>query len=373
MLLRKLRKNETVRTRELWEKIFTEDTPEFLDYYYSQKTEDNEIYVIEREGYICSMLHLNPYTLQMGSREEASRYIVAVATDEAYRKRKYMTELLQKSVRDLYLLKVPFVFLMPADYHIYYPHNYRYIYDMPQWKAVALDDRVHDAEELNEMLIDDEVEIRPAKQDDCKEMAVFAESVLSEKYQVYTKRDFLYYHRLLLEQESQNGGILIAKEKGKIRGLFCYAQETELVVREPLIQPGYEDVFDRIGFRVEIVERKPLIMGRVVNAETLISTIQFREETKIQFVLVDPVIRENNKIFIVHGNKEHTVVRTKPLIKGKYEELPLISVDALISSVFGYKEISKIEEEEKEVFADDLRKALENMIPFKNIFINEVV
>ena len=41
MELRKLRKEEHIKTRELWEKIFDEDTPAFLDYYYTVKTVEN--------------------------------------------------------------------------------------------------------------------------------------------------------------------------------------------------------------------------------------------------------------------------------------------------------------------------------------------
>ena len=51
MKLRKLHPEEHIKTRKLWEEIFTEDTPEFLDYYYSVKAKDNEIYVIE-DGHI---------------------------------------------------------------------------------------------------------------------------------------------------------------------------------------------------------------------------------------------------------------------------------------------------------------------------------
>ena len=45
--VRKLEKREHIRSRKLWEKVFTEDSTEFLDYYYSVKTSENEIYVIE--------------------------------------------------------------------------------------------------------------------------------------------------------------------------------------------------------------------------------------------------------------------------------------------------------------------------------------
>ena len=101
MILRKLKQNEHSLTRPLWERVFEEDTQESLDYYYTVKTEDNEIYVIERDGEICARRHLNPYVLQIGKREEGSRYIVGVATDRMYRGQGQMTELLRKAVRML--------------------------------------------------------------------------------------------------------------------------------------------------------------------------------------------------------------------------------------------------------------------------------
>jgi len=85
MTLRKLSLDEHIRTRKLWEEIFIEDTPEFLDYYYSKKAKDNEIYVIEDDSEIVSMLHLNPYKMRIQDSIYTTHYIVAVATKETYR------------------------------------------------------------------------------------------------------------------------------------------------------------------------------------------------------------------------------------------------------------------------------------------------
>ena len=43
MILRRLDPDEHGRTRKLWEEVFTEDTKEFLDYYYFIKARTNEI------------------------------------------------------------------------------------------------------------------------------------------------------------------------------------------------------------------------------------------------------------------------------------------------------------------------------------------
>ena len=55
----------TKKTRKLWEEVFSDDTRAFLDYYYFIKTKENEIWVIEEDGEIQSMLQLNPYQLQV--------------------------------------------------------------------------------------------------------------------------------------------------------------------------------------------------------------------------------------------------------------------------------------------------------------------
>ena len=69
MILRKLEQSEHDRTRRLWEEVFTEDTKAFLDYYYYIKTRDNQIYAVEEDGDICSMLQLNPYKVVVEGTE----------------------------------------------------------------------------------------------------------------------------------------------------------------------------------------------------------------------------------------------------------------------------------------------------------------
>lgn len=49
-MIRKLDRLEHAKTRALWETVFTEDPKKFLDYYYSVKTMENEIYVVEEDA-----------------------------------------------------------------------------------------------------------------------------------------------------------------------------------------------------------------------------------------------------------------------------------------------------------------------------------
>lgn len=383
MILKRLKQSENLLTRPLWERVFDEDTQAFVEYYYTEKIKDNDIYVIETDGAIRSMIHLNPYVLHVGPREVAGRYIVGVATDILCRGQGYMTELLKKSMRDMYTAHLPFTFLMPADEKIYYPHHFRFIYAAEQWRISLCPDDETEQEIHAELLLTNamkaseragnKIELRRAEKVDCKRMSEFAEYLLRDTCQVYAKRDRRYYERLLEEQISQKGGIMIAEEDDSIKGMFIYDDEAGFSVREPMTAPGYESVFEELGIRFEKQpKKKPIIMARLLHIETLLSCMVCWEEMNVKFWLVDPLIQENNKLFMIKGNCEHLVVRTKPAVKPE-DDVQLISISALASILFGYKSLEAIEKEEQETFSDEFKCEMRKLVPLQNVFLNEIV
>ena len=93
-----LKPEQKCATKGLYEKAFPEDSRRFVDFYYEYKTRDNEILVLEKEGQIVSMLHLNPYRMIVNGYETAGCYIVAVATREDCRHRGHLRTLLERYV-----------------------------------------------------------------------------------------------------------------------------------------------------------------------------------------------------------------------------------------------------------------------------------
>ena len=69
MEIRRLTQGEKACTRGLYEEVFPEDSREFVDYYYTEKTKDNVIYAAEEDKKIRGMLHLNPYVLSVNGSE----------------------------------------------------------------------------------------------------------------------------------------------------------------------------------------------------------------------------------------------------------------------------------------------------------------
>ena len=264
MKLRKLEPQEHSKTRKLWEEIFTEDTQEFLDYYYTEKTAENEIYVIEEDGKIVSMLHLNPYQMRIKNKIYKTHYIVAVATDENYRKRGYMAQILNHAMQVMTDRGEPFTFLMPAAEAIYKPFGFEFVYEQKRGTVTG------------KQCKGTEVAFVMAKEEDCLEIADYANAKL-QAYDVVTWRDAEYYKTVLKEQDSEDGGILLAKENGKIMGVFCFAKGENIEIREPLFSTESilrQAVYVLTGNEAEEVqctgygnEAKPMIMAKVLQPE----------------------------------------------------------------------------------------------------------
>lgn len=257
MEIRKLSREEHIRTRKLWEAIFSEDTPRFLDYYYTEKTKDNEVYVIEDAGEIVSMIHLNPYRMRVKDQVFLTHYIVAVATEEGHRHRGLMRRLLEHVLKVMEDKGEPFTFLMPAKEEIYQSFGFEVICRKSEEKV------------FGKPCTDERVEITEAALTDCREIAEFANEML-QKYDVVTWRDTAYYVRLLSELQSEGGNIFLTRRQGRIEGICSYLKE-EKEIHEPLCLNEKDlqyMVFYITGNESDyLLHRKPTMMAKILNPE----------------------------------------------------------------------------------------------------------
>lgn len=327
MTIRKLDLQEHGKTRKIYEEIFSSDSKEFVDYYYTEKTKDNEIYVLEEDGAIQSMIHLNPYTLMVNGKEEPAHYIVAVATREAYRKRGYMASLLKESLHKMYEKREPFTFLMPAREGIYLPHGFRTVYE--QEHPYALKQKEGS---------------RIAETDDVKKLADYAERELSQHFDVYAKRTPEYYARLMKEYGSDGGKLAVFEEENEITGGY-------------IIVP-------------ELFDAKPKIMIRIVHLEHMLLLLKLNYFMGACFEVTDPIIEENNKILLLTGTEFSGVM----LMEGRPEQSEgQLTIEALGSLIFGSRTVEEIALEEGVTMSDRLKEELKKIVPLSKIYLNEIV
>lgn len=375
MQLRKLEINEHGRTRALWEKVFAEDSREFLDYYYFIKTRDNQIYVIEEDGGVRSMLQLNPYLLQVEDRQFPCNYIIAVATEENYRKRGYMGELLRKAMQDMYARKEPFTFLMPAAEAIYTPYDFRFVYAQNQCESMGTDSAA-------------ELELTDAGMRDAADMAAFFNQYFAEKYQVCAVRDETYYQTMIFEQQSENGGVKLIKEGQDIKGMFAYASEENVVeIREPLYLDEYEAQFQkavrdlRSGRDVPVkiyacrngehVKKVPIIMVRILHLETFLSAVKVKEGERLScsFAVLDSIITKNSRVWKLTGGQDSRDVQ----VSETEDSEGVLTISALTSFLFGYKTVDEIRGDEGVIIPGQLGNELNKIQALKQTFLNEIV
>lgn len=411
MEVRLLKQQEHGKTRLLWEKVFQEDSKAFLDYYYFFKTRENSVYVVEEDEEIRSMLHLNPFLIQVGEGQFDVRYIIAVATEESYRKRGYMGMLLRKAMQAMYQEKQPFTFLMPAAEAIYTPYDFRFVYDQNVWKYTVVEKQEQKSLPVSEAGIGDGADL-----------AAFFMEYFSERFQIYAVRDEQYYQTMLFEQQSENGGIAILKRSEKIVGCFLYGDEDGLGIREPLYLKEYETEFwaavgkicekhgqkealvyagiseeEKIG-TVEFQKKKPTIMVRILHLESLLRLLKTKagEQIDCSFAVLDSILTQNSRVWKLQSSpigeieegedtvKEADVAKevekqrssdceAKIYVRETEDSEGVLSIAALTSLLFGYKSVEEVAEEPDVFLSERLMGELKKIQPLDKIYLNEIV
>lgn len=309
------------KTRMLWEEVFSDDTKKFLDYYYAIVAKNNQIYIVEEDEAIQSMLHLNPYPTYIDGQERLVNYIVGVATRSSYRKRGYMEAMLRLSLQHMYRNKEPFTFLMPAAEAIYAPYDFVTVSGQTHYEYQGEKDR-------QGVPIVAKYELALAITDNCEELAAIGEEKLTSKYRVCTKRDTNYYNRLLKEQTCQNGGIVLIKKSGVLEGYFLIANEGYLQVREPVMKKETIKLETLLNLQLKAT---PKIMIRIVNLLELLNLTGFKPGLGVEIEVVDPILIENTGVYVM-TNTMRGVIWNK--VTDKVSERLAIPIADLTKQIF---------------------------------------
>lgn len=360
---------ENQRARKLYEEIFDEDSPAFVDYYFRVKAAENEIFVVENEKQeILATLHLNPYEMMFCGEKVKTNYIVAVATRADCRHQGMMRSLLQASLQEMYRREETFTWLMPAAEAIYRPFGFRFIYEKNKMTVTADVLRRAETDENWQIHSDQEVSgdifCEEAKKEDLAELACFAEKQLSKLAEVYTVHDIAYFEQRMQEVGCEGGSLILIRKEKEICGYFLALKKDreawEIVVEDAVQKKAFPAVlhwfgaseekctftaFPQIWEQYAQSENVPAIMGRIVHLERFVCCLKIKKEQEWKIRLTDSLVPENNGYFI---------------IKTGIEGGSLIRVENL-------------SEKEKKMFCSmDIRQLTEELFRLP-VFLNEVV
>ena len=350
---------ENQRARKLYEEIFDEDSPAFVDYYFRVKAAENEIFVVENEKQeILATLHLNPYEMMFCGERVKTNYIVAVATRADCRHQGMMRSLLQASLQEMYRREETFTWLMPAAEAIYRPFGFRFIYEKNKMTVTA--DVLQRAETDENWQIHSDQEVsrdifcEEAKKEDLAELACFAEKQLSKLAEVYTVHDIAYFEQRMQEVGCEGGSLILIRKEKEICGYFLALKKDreawEIVVEDAVQKKAFPAVFHWFGASEEKCtftafpqiweqyaqsENVPAIMGRIVHLERFVCYLKIKKEQEWKIRLTDSLIPENNGYFIIKtGIEGGSLIRVENLSEKEKKMFCSMDIGQLTEELF---------------------------------------
>ena len=350
---------ENQRARKLYEEIFDEDSPAFVDYYFRVKAAENEIFVVENEKQeILATLHLNPYEMMFCGEKVKTNYIVAVATRADCRHQGMMRSLLQASLQEMYRRKETFTWLMPAAEAIYRPFGFRFIYEKNKMTVTADVLRRAETDEKWQIHSDQEVSgdifCEEAKKEDLAELACFAEKQLSKLAEVYTVHDIAYFEQRMQEVGCEGGSLILIRKENEIRGYFLALKKDreawEIVVEDAVQKKAFPAVlhwfgaseekctftaFPQIWEQYAQSENVPAIMGRIVHLERFVCCLKIKKEQEWKIRLTDSLVPENNGYFIIKtGIEGGSLIRVENLSEKEKKMFCSMDIGQLTEELF---------------------------------------
>ena len=272
-------------TKHLWHMCFPEDSESFIEYYYKEKTKDNEILVKKDNGLLISMVQYNPYAVKLRGRLWKLDYLVGVATEESRRREGHFRDVFVKMLHDEEAAGKPITYLVPVNPAVYAPMGFTFIGNVASYELT---------EKAKQTLTRTVCQDTP---EDCGRAAVYMEQWLGARYEMYTRRDAAYVSRLIKELASENGTLEFLEQDGRLVGLDAYwgweVREHRLLYAED-------------AYTVKTGE-KPWNMARLTNIGALLTAFGLKQaeqqgEEKRMLTLGirmnDPILEMNNGEFV---------------------------------------------------------------------------
>lgn len=329
-MIRYLTQDEKLRTKEMYQENFPEDSQAFVDYYYTYKTRDNQILVMEAEA-LEVMIHLNPYRFQICGEQAEINYIVAVATQESVRRQGKMACVLSQALLDMAKEHQPFTFLIPANPRVYLSAGFVFVpteqypeYEgqlIPRDRLAPADFREKAARQTQSLraaeLTGRKPELRKATEADIPAMVEFANGFLEEQYDIYPYRTDGYYRRMLEESACQNGGLALLEQGRELVGIFSYGQDEESAeLQEILVLPEYQEQLFSLAQAfvggdsfLPLAVTKMDFMVRILDIRVLCLMLRSPEPFTLKVQVEDDVIPANRGSYEIRADERGSSIR----------------------------------------------------------------
>lgn len=308
----------------LWAYCFEKPDEPFFQWYFSQVCQMDDVVVAEENQHIAADLHLRPYTLNLRGNSMPVDYMVGVATHPAARGRGIASKLLKNAFRISRSRGKSAVILMPSDASFYMPLGCSFY--VQQWERSAAPEWLARIREKPEKAM------TVSSPDEWHILASVYEK-FTEKRNGFTQRDEKTW-RTFIEGQLNEGYIAVTGDETGPTGYLCYGIDGRRLIANEMayasdrgrrglyaFMAGHRGSIDRCtwyeplddcsfyywpnGAEHTYIENRtfPFMMARITDPVGVIDGLPCEKQIhgEYSFQLVDPVLSENNGIYMVRA------------------------------------------------------------------------
>ena len=310
----------------LWAYCFEKPDEPFFQWYFSRVCQMDDVVVAEGNQHIAADLHLRPYTLNLRGNSMPVDYMVGVATHPAARGRGIASKLLKNSFRISRSRGKSAVILMPSDASFYMPLGCSFY--VQQWERSAAPEWLARIGEKPEKAM------TVSSPDEWHVLASVYEK-FTERRNGFTQRDEKTW-RTFIEGQLNEGYIAVTGDETGPTGYLCYGIDGRRLIANEMayvsdrgrrglyaFMAGHRGSIDRCtwyeplddcsfyywpnGAEHTYIENRtfPFMMARITDPVGVIDGLPCEKQIhgEYSFQLVDPVLSENNGIYMVRAEE----------------------------------------------------------------------
>ena len=310
----------------LWAYCFEKPDEPFFQWYFSRVCQMDDVVVAEENQHIAADLHLRPYTLNLRGNSMPVDYMVGVATHPAARGRGIASKLLKNSFRISRSRGKSAVLLMPSDASFYMPLGCSFY--VQQWERSAAPEWLARIGEKPEKAM------TVSSPDEWHILASVYEK-FTERRNGFTQRDEKTW-RTFIEGQLNEGYIAVTGDETGPTGYLCYGIDGRRLIANEMayvsdrgrrglyaFMAGHRGSIDRCtwyeplddcsfyywpnGAEHTYIENRtfPFMMARITDPVGVIDGLPCEKQIhgEYSFQLVDPVLSENNGIYMVRAEE----------------------------------------------------------------------
>ena len=308
----------------LWAYCFEKPDEPFFQWYFSRVCQMDDVVVAEENQHIAADLHLRPYTLNLRGNSMPVDYMVGVATHPAARGRGIASKLLKNAFRISRSRGKSAVILMPSDASFYMPLGCSFY--VQQWERSAAPEWLARIGEKPEKAM------TVSSPDEWHILASVYEK-FTGKRNGFTQRDEKTW-RTFIEGQLSEGYIAVTGDETGPTGYLCYGIDGRRLIANEMayvsdrgrrglyaFMAGHRGSIDRCtwyeplddcsfyywpnGAEHTYIENRtfPFMMARITDPVGVIDGLPCEKQIhgEYSFQLVDPVLSENNGIYMVRA------------------------------------------------------------------------